>query len=286
MATDITANGGHGTVGIYNFAAEQHDYSNIEVRADTALAFVQTNVFGVTSPYRTFSSSGYSCGMLTIGGGGSTLASKNATTPAVYLDNALCVHFNNTYFQGSGHGDGTVNNRVIVAKYCLQVHVIGGNVEEANSIAYFENCTDVVLNVMCKARAFAPIEVGAGKSLTGLVFRPLVIGSTPYTAWPRYIEAGAGSTLTDTYINVPGDDATVSGSNCTDVRAYYRSVKRSNVGYGGIINQHLAGVPLVEEAVSFNPIPSGGRPNNSLFLDSADGIIKFKDSGGVVHALW
>lgn len=282
MTADISLNGGKGSVAVYNKAAEQNHYTDVHLRADNPLVFTGTNTFGITSPYATINDSITSCGLLTVDGSSSDLTARNDTTACALLSGAYAVTFNNTYFQGTGFGGA--NNRAIVAKGSSKIYV-SGNMELLNSVIYLEDCNDVTLNMCCVATGYAPIEIGVGKFVNKLIFSPYVV-TGPYTNWPRFINAGTGATHNDTHINVPGDDGSVSGTNCTDFRGYFRSIKASATGQGGFNNMHLPGNPVIEQALTFTSIAASARPNGSLFLDSADGVLKFKDSGGTVHALW
>lgn len=284
MPSDISLNGGKGSVAIYNKAAESNHYTDVYLQADNPLVFTGTNTyFNIASPYATINDAITSCSLLTIDGSSSALFARNETTACALLSGAYGVTFNNTYFQGTGFAGA--NNRAIVALNSHKVHVNNGNIEELNSVAYLENCDDIVLNVSCTAHAYAPIEIGAGKYVNGLVFKPYVVVG-PYTNWPRFINAGTGATHNFTHIEVPGDNGTVPGSNCTDIRGYLRIIKGASPGTGGFFNMHLPGNPVMEQACIWTAVAAGGCPNNSMFLDSADGIMKFKDSSGVVHALW
>jgi hypothetical protein len=53
MGSSATANGGYGTVALYNFAGEEAAYSDTVLRGDTGLYLGSGNLFGVTSAYQT-----------------------------------------------------------------------------------------------------------------------------------------------------------------------------------------------------------------------------------------
>jgi hypothetical protein len=52
LGSDAAANGGNGTVGIYNFCCEVSNYHNTFIRGDTAVLYSVANVFGLASQYQ------------------------------------------------------------------------------------------------------------------------------------------------------------------------------------------------------------------------------------------
>lgn len=94
MGTNTSANGGAGTIGIYNFGAELHRYRNIFVIADRTVVITFSNWFSLTSRYTTIMNQGYSTSQIVIDGA-STLIGYNKSN--VFIDNACAVKFDMTY---------------------------------------------------------------------------------------------------------------------------------------------------------------------------------------------
>lgn len=95
LHSDEEANGGHGTVGIYNYCAELCDYHNVSVTADTGAVYAAGNVFGLASVHRpagsptpmfTGASSMTACRV----GGGTMLAGLRG--PALLLAGCANIH--------------------------------------------------------------------------------------------------------------------------------------------------------------------------------------------------
>ena len=287
IATDMIAFGGRGTVAVYNCAAEVHEYSNVFFKADTALAFVADNVWGVVSPYATIDTSIQSCSQLTVSGSAANLLSRSLTGYSVYLWGAYGVTFLNGYFANRGYGSGA-NTKGFYIKNTHKV-LVRGNFEEMSSLAYLENVSDIVFDVTCTPEAsapiYAPFELAANSTIDNMIFRAYPVVRA-ITQWPRIIQAGSGAAIHNITIDLFGDDGTLPLTNATDVAAVFRKIVGASSGKGGYKDLHLTGTPLCEGYIGFDAQTSASAPNNSLFMDSADGKLKYKDNLGVVNALY
>ena len=90
------ANGGKGSIAVYNFAAELWRAYNIYLWADVGIVFTGYNVYNVKSPYSEIGAYP-SMSECTIGGA-STI--KGVYGPCVVLENTFRITFENTYFSG------------------------------------------------------------------------------------------------------------------------------------------------------------------------------------------
>ena len=88
-----SANGGHGTVGIYNCGAELWRSTNTQITADIPMVLTANNVFRITSPFVSFGSIS-SLANVTV----DPPSALNALTgPSVWLDTTTSAKFRNTY---------------------------------------------------------------------------------------------------------------------------------------------------------------------------------------------
>ena len=107
------ANGGNGTVAVYNLAAELWRAQNVCLEADTGIAFTGYNAYGILSPFQTLSSIP-SMSVCTIDGA-STIRSRKG--PCVVIDNGIRIELLNVYFCGDDS---------VVDPYEYAVKIIGG----------------------------------------------------------------------------------------------------------------------------------------------------------------
>jgi hypothetical protein len=61
-----------------------------------------------------------------------------------------------------------------------------------------------------------------------------------------------------------------------------------NIPNGGLSASGLdaKGKGVSAGSIQFSPVPASSVENRSLFVDSADGVLKFKDGGGTLHATY
>lgn len=90
MHSDLTANGGHGTIGIYNDTAELCNYDCLSCYADIPIVFTRDNLFGLADVHR---SSSMKC--VTFGGVTTLVASQGH---AAIFEAVASFTFENFYF--------------------------------------------------------------------------------------------------------------------------------------------------------------------------------------------
>lgn len=102
---DMSANGSRGTVALYDYAAEVCDFHGAYLRADTALVYTQSNLYGLDSVHRPHTSTN---GMININASMTTCTVGGATSlisyggPALVLNGAASIHVDAFYgCQGS-----------------------------------------------------------------------------------------------------------------------------------------------------------------------------------------
>jgi hypothetical protein len=124
LGSDATANGGRGTIGLYNFGAELQNYDTLIVQADAPVVITATNIYSVTSAYRTMYGGTTSVSQISFSGSSNALfGARNAaltldgtvdvTCNHIYLTSTNVVYFYalllkgaNTRFMFTGHIEG------------------------------------------------------------------------------------------------------------------------------------------------------------------------------------
>jgi hypothetical protein len=97
------ANNGHGTVAVYNYAAELWRGRNLYLVADTAIVFTGYNAYGLRSPFVDLFAGYPSMSQCTVDGV-STL--RGLAGPCVLCDNGTGIEVLNAYFCGGAVGPG------------------------------------------------------------------------------------------------------------------------------------------------------------------------------------
>jgi hypothetical protein len=92
---DPTANGGAGTIGIYNFASEHWKYHSGWIVADRPVVFTSRNLYSIASPFKTLISGQSSMSVAELSGG---IALTALGGPAVRLHTVADINLGDTYF--------------------------------------------------------------------------------------------------------------------------------------------------------------------------------------------
>lgn len=280
IASDMTAYGGLGTVGIYNRAAEIHEYRSVYIKADTPVFYGANNPWSVTSTYQTILDSVISCSVLTITGA-STLKAKTSSTYCFYSYNGIDINLNNIYLYGTGAGQAAVYLQG------AKVTRISGHVENCQRIATLRSTIDVKIDVTVPSvLAYAPVYLGS--NFTGLHLLDIKITylSGEVTTWPYIIEGHTTSSIAHLTTEIYGDNGVGALTNIANLYGVFRKIKSTTAGNGGFNNLHLPGTPVVETNLKFVALAAASAANNTLFVDSADNVLKFKNGSGVVSALY
>jgi hypothetical protein len=156
---DPTANGGVGTIGIYNFAAENWRYNGGYVAADLPIVFTSQNIYSISSPFRPLISGTSSMSVADLSGGIALTALGGA---AVTLHIVADINLGDTYLL---KGKGNSYDFAIAADTATDVHH-SGSIESFHRLL----TTSTQLSGLCITSRIYPT---AGKSLIHLN------GSTP-----------------------------------------------------------------------------------------------------------
>lgn len=263
--------GGRGGVGIYNNSAEIHHYNNIYVIADTPLATVTYNPWGVTSPFQTIETGIISMSMITLTGT-STLHGLKLTQQAWYANNAFGLCAENLYALGIGAA-------VLNMDGCNNINV-SGHIEGFDRVAILKNTKGARLKFTNPPQNQSPIYIGA--TFAGLFDLDLQLDGVSNT-WPQIIEGDVTSILNNIAINLSDDDGSRPLTNIA--ASNVKCVTRRTIGaLGGLKNVSLVDAKVVLY-MEFVPIVDTQAINGSLFLDSATSKLSFK-SGGTVFPLY
>lgn len=97
-----TANGGVGTIGIYNFASENWRFRGGWISADLPVVLTSTNLYSIESPFQTVISGQSSMSVAELSGG---IALTALGGPAVTLHTVADIELGDTYMLKSGYND-------------------------------------------------------------------------------------------------------------------------------------------------------------------------------------
>jgi len=273
MPSDAAANANQGTIGLYNCAAEIHHYDNIYFQADNPIVFTGYNDFSIASPYQTVSTIYPSMSMVSISGASTfhaTLATANA---AVYIANAFSFDFRNVYTTGVGHNSFHVYGSKNIS--------ISGHTEGQTRIGQVISSGFVSFKMSGGNVINAPFSTGVAFNIVECLSIEL---DRIEAAWPVLVDGGATSVLAQTRINILGDTGTKQFTNIANVTGFTRLITQGTVG--GLMDQTLVGTPVVNQNLQFNAVTSAAAGNNTLYKNSADGKIYWKDGTGTSFALY
>lgn len=286
LASNPSAHNGLGSIGLYNLTAEMHQYINMQVSADTPVVFTSTNIAGISSNYYTINTdpafrSTSSVGML---GSATALHSRSGGTfPCLYINGTVTININGGYLNSLG----TKMDQAIYINGSHDVKIHGVHIESAYRVAKIEGSGCRFIDISCSAYenySVPPIDLGSSViDVDGLKLNldPISIASAP-----SIVGGNSGSTIRNLYVNVAADTGSVPLTNITDVRGARRVVATASAGKGGFKDLHLVGATTCEGYVAFDAQAAASIPNNSMFRDTADGKLKYKDNSGVVNLLY
>ncbi len=138
-----TANGGNGTVGLYNCAAELWRARNIYIAADNPVVFTGYNIFNIESPFVKHQKGYVSMSECTIDGASTLHAFLGA---AVTFENAIGIEVLNAYLTRSGELPDSFPYAIKVIGFWARTITYTGHVEGFQRILY-TNATIIGLNL-------------------------------------------------------------------------------------------------------------------------------------------
>jgi hypothetical protein len=129
MHSDTLANGGNGTVGIYNYASEVFGVKGSYVMGDTGLYVGGSNTFGLTSPYQTIATGAQSMTVVEVDGASNLLGIAG---PALMLRGGAVAKID-------AHLTSTWNHAGLAAPYDYAIDSAGQwtDLEYAGSVEQF-----------------------------------------------------------------------------------------------------------------------------------------------------
>lgn len=283
MAASPSANNGLGSIGIYNIAAEMHQYTNVQVYADTPVVVASTNVAGASSSFQTLNTTKTSTSSIGILGAGTHLRSRSGGTfSCLYLSGAVTVTMDGGYLSAS-----TKMNNAIYINGSHNINISNIHVEISYRVAKIEGSGCKAINISCSAyETYSVPPIDLGSSIIDLDGLSLTLDAPSLGTASSIVGGNAGSTIRNVYVNAAGDTGSIPLTNVTDVRGARRVVATSSAGKGGFKDLHLLGATTCEGHINFDAQTAASIPNNSLFRDTADGKLKYKDSTGVVNFLY
>lgn len=74
-------------------------------------------------------------------------------------------------------------------------------------------------------------------------------------------------------------------SNPSEAQMYYDRIDKTVYVWDGTDWQDLRQLTVPTDKIEFTPAAAGGIPNNTLFVDSADDLLKFRDSSGTLKTV-
>lgn len=281
IASDMTAYGGRGTVGVYNRAAEINSYTNVYIKADTPVYFGTSNPWSVSSPYQTINDAIVSTSVLTISGA-STLTAKGSTCYSIYILNAYSVDIIGAYLSG-GNGAGMAAVYAAGAKRLF----LTAHIENASRIIFLAACSNVSIDVTVPdSMTYSPVYLGDEFTWIMSLDIKITYGAGGISASPYVVEGLQTSSISKVSIDIDGDLGTVPATNVWNVQGLFRKVASGTLNKGGYQNLRLTGTPVVETWLKYDQQAAASVASGSLFVDSADGKLKFKDAGDVVRDLY
>ena len=123
MGSDLAANGGHGTIAVYNNAAELFRTEDSFCLADVPMVFTAENLYGIHSPHTSWNPTITSMSMCTVTGTSALIGRRG---PALLLEHAFNMRFANVYLSRRGSG-GTSSAIRSYGAHCVDFI---GHVEE------------------------------------------------------------------------------------------------------------------------------------------------------------
>jgi Pectate lyase superfamily protein len=268
-----TANGNKGTIGLYNCAAEIHHYDNVYFQSDNPIVFTGYNDFSIASPYQTISTIYPSMSMVSISGASTFHAIYASAKAAVYVANAFGFDFRNVYTTGDGNSSFYVYGSKDVS--------ISGHTEGQTRIGEVISSANVSFRMSGGNTTNTPFSTGVAFNIVEGLSIEL---DRVEAAWPVLVDGGATSIIAQTRINIAGDDGTKQFTNIGYVRGFTRLVNQGTVG--GLMDQTLVGTPIINQNLQFVAIASATAANNTLYKNSSDGKIYWKDNSGTSFALY
>lgn len=134
-----SANGGKGTIGIYNFSSEIGNGNNITIGADLPIVFTNTNVYSISSPFTTIHAVGTDSISMSewVIDGQSTLKPK--TKSACILDNVLSISVD-AYVLLDGNRATSSDYAYIIRNTCNKLN-LNGHVENFKRLLQIDGNT-------------------------------------------------------------------------------------------------------------------------------------------------
>lgn len=155
MADLPTANGGVGSIAVYNCESEQMRMFNVTLRANTPMVMTAHNIYDVASPFQTINIAPSTMSHVTIGGASEFWAYNG---PGCVLENIHTIYLDNVYFYKERAG----------VEYAIKV--IGratnfkmyGNVEAYQHLLSVEASTDPAVAGLLECPDLRPTIYGTG----------------------------------------------------------------------------------------------------------------------------
>lgn len=275
MPTNMAANGGTGTYAILNVAGEIQNGHNLYLVADNPIACIANKPAWLSSTFVTLDSVFTSMSVVSFTGYLS-LQGLSSTRPAFRGEVLKACHIDQIYTIGLGTFAFDFDG-------CENITVNNGSIEgQGYKLAMLRNgCQNIAFNIYFGGTCTgAPIEMPSGFSAV----RNISLRSTYRAGWSYIIEsANVGNVLEGVSLSLSADAGTVATSNMANTSNILRMVS-TGLSTGGPQDLDLIR-PRILDYQRFNTIAAASAANSSVFLDTADGILKYKNSGGTVRPL-
>lgn len=230
--TDIAANGGTGTYGFLNIAAEIASYRDIWSISDNPFAMYGQKPAWVSSPFQTIETGIISLSVIDFGGC-TTFTGLNATRPLFKAQLAKGVSFAN--YHAAGVYDVTMD-----MDGCDGVTVHSGRVEGSSQIiAALNNCTNIYLTTDTTGGApSCAIRMGANFNAN----RNIHLRTNYRPTWGFVVDsANSGSILRQLMLALSDDTGTVVTTNFPTVSSVVRLLESGGFTGLSLTNPNVSG---------------------------------------------